>query len=97
MRFLAPFDPIVHDRRRFELLWGWTYRFEAYTPVAKRKRGYYALPVLHRDRVIGWVNVTARGGAIDAKLGYASGRAPPGAAYRDALDAEIARLRAFLG
>ena len=51
VRLLAPFDPIVWDRRRFELLWGWPYRFEAYTPVAKRKLGYYALPLLWRDRV----------------------------------------------
>src|SRR5688572_23665684 len=35
VRLLAPFDPIVWDRRRFELLWAWPYRFEAYTPVAK--------------------------------------------------------------
>ena len=35
VRLLAPFDPVVWDRRRFELLWGWAYRFEAYTPVAR--------------------------------------------------------------
>ena len=51
VRLLAPFDPIVWDRRRFELLWGWTYRFEAYTPAPKRKLGYYALPLLWRDQV----------------------------------------------
>jgi uncharacterized protein len=32
VRLLAPFDPVVWDRTRFELLWGWVYRFEAYTP-----------------------------------------------------------------
>jgi uncharacterized protein len=42
VRLLAPFDPLVWDRRRFELLWGWAYRFEAYTPSPKRVRGYYA-------------------------------------------------------
>ena len=36
VRLLAPFDPIVWDRRRFELLWGWAYRFEAYVPPSKR-------------------------------------------------------------
>ncbi len=36
VRLLAPFDPVVWDRRRFELFWGWAYRFEAYTPAAKR-------------------------------------------------------------
>lgn len=48
---LAPFDPVVWDRRRFEHLWGWAYRFEAYTPPAKRQLGYYALPLLWRDHV----------------------------------------------
>ena len=36
VRLLTPFDPLVWDRRRFELLWGWAYRFEAYTPAPKR-------------------------------------------------------------
>ena len=62
VRLLAPFDPVVWDRRRFEMLWGWAYRFEAYTPVPKRKLGYYALPLLWRDRVIGWANVSVKDG-----------------------------------
>ena len=37
VRFLAPFDPVVWDRRRFEHFWNWEYRLEAYTPPAKRK------------------------------------------------------------
>lgn len=53
VNFLAPFDPLVWDRRRFEHLWGWSYRFEAYTPPAKRVRGYYAMPLLWGERVIG--------------------------------------------
>ena len=64
MRLLAPFDPIVWDRRRFELLWGWTYRFEAYTPAPKRTLGYYALPLLWRDAVIGWANASVRNGRL---------------------------------
>ena len=36
VRLLAPFDPVVWDRRRFEHFWGWAYRFEAYTPAPKR-------------------------------------------------------------
>lgn len=61
VRLLAPFDPVVHDRARFEMLWGWVYRFEAYTPAPKRKLGYYALPLLWRDRVIGWGNLAVSG------------------------------------
>ena len=41
--------------------WGWAYRFEAYTPAKKRTRGYYALPLLWRDRVIGWGNISVEG------------------------------------
>jgi uncharacterized protein len=96
VRLLAPFDPIVWDRRRFELLWGWAYRFEAYTPALKRVRGYYALPLLWRDQMVGWANVTGRDGELRVEPGYVSGSAPRGAAYRAALDAETERLRVFL-
>jgi uncharacterized protein len=92
VRFLAPFDPLVWDRDRFELFWGWAYRFEAYTPVPKRKLGYYALPLLWRDEVIGWANF--RG--AEPELGYVRGRAPNDPVFRRELDAEIARMREFL-
>jgi len=95
VRLLAPFDPVVWDRRRFEILWGWPYRFEAYTPRTKRKLGYYALPLLWRDRVIGWGNVSNADGALDWDLGYVS-TPPRGRQYRIALDEEFDRLRAFL-
>jgi uncharacterized protein len=95
VRFLAPFDPLVWDRRRFEHLWGWSYRFEAYTPVAKRVRGYYALPLLWRDRVIGWANASVTAGALDVELGFVDGR-PRDRAFSREVDAEIARLEAFL-
>ncbi|GIH16215.1 DNA glycosylase AlkZ-like family protein [Rugosimonospora africana] len=93
VRFLAPFDPVVWDRQRFGQLWGWEYRFEAYTPVAKRQLGYYAMPLLWRDRVIGWVNCAGAG--QDVETGYVD-RAPTGVRYAAALDAEIERLRTFL-
>src|SRR6185436_3952572 len=70
VRLLAPFDPVVHDRDRFEILWNWTYRFEAYTPAAKRKLGYYAMPLLWRDRVIGWANLAVKNGDLAYNLGY---------------------------
>jgi len=97
VRLLTPFDPVVWDRRRFELLWQWRYRFEAYTPAPKRQLGYYALPLLWGDRVIGWGNVSVRGAVLDATFGYVEGRAPRSAAFRDALDAELERMRGFLG
>ena len=95
VRLLAPFDPAVHDRARFELLWGWTYRFEAYTPAVKRKLGYYAMPLLWRDRVVGWANVSVKNGALTTDLGYV--QAPPtDRVFKRELEAEIDRMRVFL-
>ena len=90
------FDPIVWDRRRFELLWGWPYRFEAYTPAAKRIRGYYALPLLWRDRVIGWGNLAVQQGRLSVDLGYVGGTAPADPAFARALDDELQRISDFL-
>jgi uncharacterized protein YcaQ len=95
VRLLAPFDPIVWDRRRFAHLWGWEYRFEAYTPPPQRRFGYYALPLLWADQVIGWANVTLVGGAMQVETGYA-GPAPKTLAFRRALDAELTRMEMFL-
>jgi uncharacterized protein YcaQ len=96
VRFLAPFDPVVWDRRRFEMFWGWAYRFEAYTPAAKRKLGYYALPMLWRDRVIGWGNLAVRDGALRVDVGYASAAAPREARFKREVEAELERVRIFL-
>ena len=96
VRLLAPFDPVVWDRRRFELFWSWSYRFEAYTPPARRRLGYYALPLLWRDRVIGWGNLSLHEGRLQAELGYV-GRAPREPGFRHALDAELERTAQFLG
>jgi uncharacterized protein YcaQ len=97
VRLLAPFDPVVWDRRRFELLWKWPYRFEAYTPVTKRRWGYYALPLLWHDRVIGWANAAIAGDAVILDAGYVAGRAPQDRGFRQALTSERARFAAFLG
>ena len=95
VRLLAPFDPLVWDRRRFALLWGWEYRFEAYTPATERRLGYYALPLLWGEQVIGWANATVTNGALQVTPGFV-GAAPVGGEFRHALDAEIARFAAFL-
>ncbi|MDP9007771.1 MAG: winged helix DNA-binding domain-containing protein [Pseudomonadota bacterium] len=96
VRLLTPFDPVVWDRRRFEIFWNWAYRFEAYTPAPKRKLGYYALPLLWHERVIGWGNVSVGGGRLKAVFGYTDGHAPRNPAFRAGLDHELNRLREFL-
>jgi len=96
VRLLAPFDPVVWDRRRFELLWGWPYRFEAYTPAAKRRLGYYALPLLWRDRIIGWANLAVKSEALQVSVGYVEGRVPDEDMFNRELEAELERVRRFL-
>ena len=96
VRFLAPFDPIVWDRRRFEFLWHWPYRFEAYTPVKKRRLGYYALPLLWRSQVVGWVNLSVTDRTLHPTFGYVASFVPRDRGYRRQLEAEVDRVRKFL-
>jgi uncharacterized protein len=96
VRLLAPFDPLVWDRERFEVFWGWAYRLEAYTPASQRVRGYYALPMLWRGQVIGWANAAIREGKLELEPGYVRGHAPDDAVFKSALEDEQARLEHFL-
>jgi uncharacterized protein YcaQ len=95
VRFLAPFDPLVWDRTRFEHIWGWVYRFEAYTPPPQRRLGYYAMPILWIDRVIGWANCTVVDDRLDVTTGFVADP-PRGRDFRRALDREISRMETFL-
>lgn len=97
VRLLAPFDPVVWDRRRFEMLWGWAYRFEAYVPAPKRTMGHYALPVLWGEQMVGWANLRVERGRLRNELGFVAGRPPRDAGFRRALDEELARIEVCLG
>jgi uncharacterized protein YcaQ len=78
------------------LLWEWSYRFEAYTPPAKRVRGYYALPLLWRDRVIGWGNLSVVNGELKTELGFVESNAARDPVFKRELEAELERVRKFL-
>ncbi|WP_146515116.1 DNA glycosylase AlkZ-like family protein [Rubripirellula amarantea] len=96
VRILAPFDPLVRDRDRFSKLWDWTYRFEAYVPAAKRERGYYAMPVLWRDVVLGWANASLANDRLSVEFGYV-GKKPRAKEFRLLAEAEVEALATFLG
>jgi uncharacterized protein YcaQ len=96
VRLLTPFDPVVWDRDRFEILWGWQYRFEAYTPASNRKLGYYAMPLLWRDRVIGWANLSVEKGRLQPEFGYIGSRVPRDRSFRRGLEEELDRIKIFL-
>ncbi|TWU31192.1 DNA glycosylase AlkZ-like family protein [Novipirellula artificiosorum] len=96
VRILAPFDPLVRDRERFAQTWGWTYRFEAYVPAGKRERGYYAMPVLWREDVIGWANANVVDKRLEIDFGYV-GKRPRAKAFRLQAEAEVEAMAKFLG
>ena len=56
---LSPFDPVIRDRKRMEDLFEFEYVLEMYKPAAQRRWGYFALPVLHDDRLVGKLDATA--------------------------------------
>jgi uncharacterized protein YcaQ len=62
--FIAPLDNLLWDRRLIEALFGFDYKWEIYTPQAKRKYGPYTLPFLYGDSFAGRVDITRRGRAI---------------------------------
>ncbi|MBO4477872.1 MAG: YcaQ family DNA glycosylase [Lachnospiraceae bacterium] len=59
MALIAPLDPLMWDKAFIQALWDFTYAWEIYTPVMKRKYGYYTLPILFGDRFVGRVDTVA--------------------------------------
>lgn len=96
LRFLAPFDPVVWDRRRFQSFWNWEYKLEAYVPAHKRRMGHYAMPMLWGERVIGWANLKVVDGRLQHELGFAGAR-PREKAFRRAVDGALEQVQKFLG
>ena len=96
---LSPFDNLIADRPRVELLFGFHYRIEIYTPPAKRQYGYYVMPILHGDRLIG--RVDPRMDRKANRLVVNAVHLEPGVsldgATRPAIESAVASLASFLG
>ena len=95
LRFLAPFDPVSWDRRRFQLFWGWEYKLEAYVPPHKRRMGHYAMPVLWGEQMLGWANLKVIDGQLRHELGFVGPR-PHGPVFERALDEALHQMQVFL-
>jgi uncharacterized protein YcaQ len=94
---LSPFDRVLHDRKRAEELFGFDYQLEMYKPAAARRWGYFALPVLHGDRLVGKLDAKAdpKAGVLRVHAVHEDG--PWSATTRRAVDREIDDLAAWLG
>jgi len=95
LRLLTPFDPMVWDRRRFRLLWGWEYKLEAYVPASKRRMGHYAMPMLWGEEMLGWANLKVVDGRLEYELGFVGPR-PRSRAFQLALNEALHRMQEFL-
>ena len=94
---LSPFDRLVYDRVRAVELFDFEYTLEMYKPAAKRRWGYYALPVLHHDRLVGKVDATADRDASVLRVHALHADVPFTRAMTKAVEAELEELASWLG
>ena len=94
---LSPFDRLVHDRASAAALFDFEYVLEMYKPKAKRRWGYFALPVLHHDRLVGKVDAAADHKASVLVVHALHEDVPFTAAMTAAVDAELHALARWLG
>jgi uncharacterized protein len=94
---LSPFDRLVHDRARAEELFDFEFTLEMYKPAAKRRWGYFALPILHEDRLIGKVDAVGDRKASILRVNAIHEDVRFSRAMTKAVQAELADLAAWLG
>ena len=93
---LSPFDRLIHDRKRTTELFGFDYQLEMYKPAVKRRWGYFALPVLYRDRLVGKLDAAADRKAGVLRVSAIHQDVPFGKAMTAAVDQEIRDLAQWL-
>lgn len=94
---LSPFDRLVYDRIRTQDIFEFDYTLEMFKPKAKRRWGYFALPILHGDRLVGKLDATADRTAAVLRVSRIHEDVTFTSAMREAVDAEIAALARWLG
>jgi uncharacterized protein len=96
---LSPFDNLLCDRGRTEELFGFSHRLEIYTPKAKRRWGYFVLPILHGERLIGRADLRMdrKAGRLVAPAIHREDGAPKGKAVARAIRVQLERLAAWQG
>ncbi len=99
LRLLCPFDPVLRDRSRALRRFGFDYRFEAFVPEAKRQYGYFVLPILEGDRLVGRLDPKLHRdqGLLEIKGIWWEAGIKPTQARRRNLEAALERLAAFTG
>ncbi|MBJ3785674.1 winged helix-turn-helix domain-containing protein [Devosia sediminis] len=95
VHILSPFDPLIIQRKRLKLMFGYDHVFEAYVPQAKRKYGYFALPVLVDDRVAAVADLKTDRQAGKLLIQKWTALEEPGAETKAAIDAELGRFERF--
>jgi uncharacterized protein YcaQ len=94
---LSPFDRVLHDRKRTTELFEFEYTLEMYKPAASRRWGYFALPILYGDRLVGKLDAAADRKAGELRVNAIHWDIEPAKAMATAVDHEIADLAGWLG
>ena len=98
VHLLAPLDPLIYDRERNRILWDFDYTWEVYTPAAKRRWGYYVLPILYGDKIV--ARIDPKLDRVSATLKINALHFEPGvdvATLRPLIARRVEELAAFLG
>ena len=94
---LSPFDPLIRDRKRTALIFGFDYRIEVFVPEAKRRYGYYVFPLLEGDRLVGRIDMRRDDAVLRVDRLWLEPGVRLSKGRSAALEAELARIARFCG